>query len=104
MLSFAWQGITSFSTAPLRLITAVGFIVSLVSIVLAFWALLIRLFLHNTFPGWASTVIPMYFLGGIQLLSLGIIGEYVSKIYIETKARPRFHIDKTTSTLKKLDT
>ncbi|MBU7437405.1 glycosyltransferase family 2 protein [Paraburkholderia fungorum] len=103
MLSFAWQGITSFSTAPLRLITAVGFIVSLASIVLAFWAFLVRLFLHNTFPGWASTVIPMYFLGGIQLLSLGIIGEYISKIYMETKARPRFHIDKMTSTFKRFE-
>jgi glycosyltransferase involved in cell wall biosynthesis len=100
MLSFAWQGVTSFSTAPLRMITVVGFVVSLISLILAIWALFTSLFLKNTFPGWASTVIPMYFLGGIQLFSLGIIGQYVSKIYMETKARPRFHIDKTTPALQ----
>jgi polyisoprenyl-phosphate glycosyltransferase len=93
MLSFAWQGITSFSTYPLRLITTLGFVVSLVSIGLAIWALILRLFTAEALPGWASTVIPTYFLGGVQLLSLGVIGEYVAKIYTETKARPRFHID-----------
>lgn len=93
MLSLAWQGITSFSTAPLRLITTIGFIISAVSIGLASWALIMRLFTNEALPGWASTVIPMYFLGGVQLLSLGVIGEYVAKIYTETKDRPRFHVD-----------
>lgn len=93
MLSFAWQGITSFSTAPLRLITTLGFLVSFVSLALAVWALVIKLFVHKAFPGWASTVVPMYFLGGVQLLSLGVIGEYVAKIYMETKMRPRFHVE-----------
>ncbi|MFA9438869.1 glycosyltransferase family 2 protein [Uliginosibacterium sp. sgz301328] len=93
MLSFAWQGITSFSTYPLRLITTLGFVVSLASIALAAWALIIRFVPGETVPGWASTVIPTYFLGGVQLLSLGVIGEYVAKIYTETKARPRFHVD-----------
>ena len=94
MLSLAWQGITSFSTSPLRLITTIGFIISAVSIGLATWAMFMRVFTSEALPGWASTVIPMYFLGGVQLLSLGVIGEYVAKIYTETKDRPRFHVDR----------
>lgn len=93
MLSFAWQGITSFSTFPLRLITGLGTLVSLVSLALSAWALYVRIFTDEALPGWASTVIPTYFLGGVQLLCLGVIGEYIAKIYIETKARPRYHID-----------
>lgn len=93
MLSFAWQGITSFSTYPLRLITTIGTIISLISIGLAAWALVTRLFTEEALPGWASTVIPMYFLGGVQLLSIGVIGEYIAKIYTETKNRPRFHVE-----------
>ncbi|MBB2916089.1 glycosyltransferase family 2 protein [Cupriavidus alkaliphilus] len=92
MASFAWQGITSFSIAPLRLITMMGFIVSIGSLALASWALIVKLFVHGAFPGWASTVVPLYFLGGVQLLSLGTIGEYIGKIYMESKGRPRFHI------------
>lgn len=94
MLSFAWQGITSFSTSPLRLITTFGFLISLASLTLAAWALITRVFTEEALPGWASTVIPMYFLGGVQLLSLGMIGEYVAKIYMEAKGRPRFHVDR----------
>ncbi|MDQ7988107.1 MAG: glycosyltransferase family 2 protein [Candidatus Dactylopiibacterium sp.] len=94
MLSFAWQGITSFSTAPLRLITTLGLLVSLASLGLALWALTVKLIIHDAELGWASTVVPMYFLGGVQLLSLGVIGEYVAKIYLETKGRPRFHVDR----------
>lgn len=94
MLSFAWQGVTSFSTAPLRMITLVGVTISIVSIGLALWGLLISLITDKALPGWASTVVPLYFLGGIQLLSLGVIGEYVSKIYMECKGRPRFQIRK----------
>ncbi|MBB3176340.1 glycosyltransferase family 2 protein [Variovorax sp. Sphag1AA] len=93
MLAFAWQGITSFSVAPLRLITTIGFIVSIISVGLAFWGLLTKIVFNQALPGWASTVVPMYFLGGIQLLSLGVIGEYIAKIYMESKGRPRFHID-----------
>ncbi len=98
MLSFAWQGITSFSTYPLRLITAMGFLISLLSLGLAGWALITRLFTDEALPGWASSVIPMYFLGGVQLLSLGVIGEYVAKIYVESKGRPRFHVEKLEGT------
>lgn len=93
MLSFAWQGVTSFSTAPLRLITITGVIVSIVSITLALWGLGTALLTNKALPGWTSTVVPMYFLGGIQLLSLGVIGEYIAKIYLESKGRPRFHVD-----------
>jgi glycosyltransferase involved in cell wall biosynthesis len=93
MLSLAWQGVTSFSAYPLRLITGVGMIISMGSLAMAFWAIAMRLFTDQALPGWASTVIPMYFLGGVQLLSLGIIGEYVAKIFESSKKRPRFHVE-----------
>lgn len=94
MLTLAWDGLTSFSSLPLRGITVLGFIVSMFSFAIGGWALIARLFFDGNVPGWASTVIPMYFLGGIQLLSLGIIGEYIAKIYSETKRRPRYLIEK----------
>lgn len=93
MLSFAWQGVTSFSTTPLRLITTVGLIVSILSIAMGMWGLGTALLTDKALPGWTSTVVPMYFLGGIQLLSLGVIGEYIAKIYFESKRRPPFHVD-----------
>ena len=95
MLALAWQGVTSFSATPLRMITAVGIIVSLASFAVTLWALWVRLYSPEAVPGWASTVLPIYFLGGIQLLCIGIIGEYLSKIYIETKRRPRYLVEKT---------
>ncbi len=94
MLSLAIQGITSFSAVPLRLIAFLGFVVSAISALMVIWALLTRFFNPEAVPGWASSVIPIYFLGGIQLLSIGVLGEYVSKIYMETKRRPRFFIDR----------
>lgn len=94
MLALAWQGITSFSPTPLRFITALGLLVSLGSLGFTAWALWVWLFTSNAIPGWTSTVIPLYFLGGIQLLSVGILGEYVAKIYTETKRRPPFFIEK----------
>lgn len=97
MLALAWEGITSFSAYPLRLITSIGIVISLGSLGFSVWALWLRIFTDEAIPGWASTVVPMYFLGGIQLLSLGIIGEYLAKIYEASKKRPRFHIE-TTST------
>lgn len=93
MLSFAIQGITSLSNIPLRLITGLGIIVSFLSFVMIFWVLGVRFIIDSAVPGWASIVIPMFFLGGIQLLCLGILGEYLSKIYMETKSRPRYSID-----------
>lgn len=94
MLALAWQGITSFSDVPLRFITVIGLLVSLFSFIISGWAIFVRLFTQDAIPGWASTVLPIYFLGGIQLLCLGIIGEYLSKVYQETKRRPRYTIDK----------
>jgi len=95
-LAFAWEGITSFSAAPLRLITGMGFVVSLGSVLFAIWALGVRFFSDSAVPGWASTVVPIYLLGGIQLLAIGIIGEYLAKIYLETKHRPKYFIEHTT--------
>lgn len=95
MLSLAWDGITSFTTAPLSWITRFGFLVSTASFISGIWALWVTLIRKEALPGWASTVLPMYFLGGVQLLSIGIIGEYIAKIFKETKRRPRFIIEKT---------
>jgi len=94
MAGLAVDGITSFSTVPLRIITFTGLIFAFLSIIVGIWAIATRLFTDRTVPGWASTVIPIFLLGGIQLLSLGIMGEYVSKIYMETKRRPRYIVDK----------
>lgn len=93
MLALAWEGITSFSTAPLRLITTLGLTISIGSFGIALWALSVRLFTDDAVPGWASTVVPTYMLGGVQLLCIGIIGEYLAKVYIETKRRPAYFIE-----------
>jgi len=95
MLAFAWNGITSFSVTPLRFITAIGFILFISTLFLTVYSLWIALFTDEAVPGWASTVLPIYFLGGVQMLSIGIIGEYIGKIYLEIKARPRYIIEKT---------
>ncbi|HVO17933.1 MAG TPA: glycosyltransferase family 2 protein [Anaeromyxobacter sp.] len=95
MLALAWDGITSFSSVPLRWITLLGTLVSLLSFVLAGWALVLRLLWPGgVVLGWASTVVPLVFLGGVQLLGIGVIGEYVGKVYLEVKHRPRFLIDR----------
>ncbi|MDR1709703.1 MAG: glycosyltransferase family 2 protein [Candidatus Accumulibacter sp.] len=93
MLAFAWQGITAFSPAPLRAITGLGAVISLGSFVAAAWAAWTVFFTDAAVPGWASTVLPLYFLGGIQLLGLGVIGEYLAKIYAESKRRPLYFIE-----------
>ena len=95
MLALAFDGITSFSVTPLRFIAALGLLIFLMSFGMVTWVLYGRLFLSTAIPGWASSVIPVYFLGGIQLLSIGVVGEYVAKIYMETKRRPRFSIEVT---------
>lgn len=94
MLSFAWDGITSFSIMPLRFITITGFLVFFITLFMSIWILSVRLFTDQAVPGWASTVLPIYFIGGIQILSIGILGEYIGKNYMETKSRPRFIIEK----------
>jgi len=95
MITFAAEGVTSFSIVPLRLITYLGLLVSAFSFAMIVFILYGAIVLKAVIPGWASSVVPIYFLGGIQLLSIGILGEYVAKIYLETKRRPRFNIEKT---------
>jgi len=89
MLSFAINGITSFSTKPLKLITSLGFIMFVVSIVAFIWSFIVKI-AGLTIDGWSSTMCSVWLIGGLQLLCLGIIGEYVGKIYAEVKQRPRF--------------
>lgn len=91
MLNFAWDGITSFSVKPLRMICTIGFIILFVSVVIMLYSL-IRKLTGNTVDGWTFLSISIWFIGGIQMISLGIIGEYIGKVYTEVKARPRFII------------
>lgn len=93
MLMLALDGVTSFSVMPLRFITMLGIIVFLMSFGMIGWVLYGRLFMNAGIPGWASSVIPIYFLSGTQLLSIGVLGEYIAKIYMEVKRRPRFLIE-----------
>lgn len=95
MLTFAIEGVTSLSIVPLRLITVMGVLVSAFSFAMIVFILHSVLVMKNGVPGWASSVVPIYFLGGIQLLSIGILGEYIAKIYLETKQRPRYFIEKS---------
>ncbi|MDY6950052.1 MAG: glycosyltransferase family 2 protein [Thermodesulfobacteriota bacterium] len=92
MLSFAWDSVTSFSIFPMRLILVFGIIVLSISFVLFLWAFGLAL-IGKSIPGWASTVIPIYVLGGLQMAGIGLLGEYIGKIYGEVKSRPRFIID-----------
>ncbi|MBW8833920.1 MAG: glycosyltransferase, partial [Burkholderia sp.] len=94
MIALALEGIFSFSTVPLRWITWLGLTVSAAALAFAAWAIIIRLFTERAVPGWASTVVPMFFLGGVQLLALGVIGGYLSRVYAEAKQRPRFIVEK----------
>lgn len=93
MLAFAFDGITSFSIKPIRLVSAAGVVVFGISILMLIYTLVQKL-LGHTVAGWAFLNCSIWMIGGIQLLSLGVIGEYVGKIYSETKARPRYIVDK----------
>jgi len=93
MLSFAWDGITSFSVSPLRFITILGLLTLFISLLLSIWAIGAKLS-GVAVSGWTSMMLIVLFLGGVQMLSLGIIGEYIGKIYKETKRRPRFFVEK----------
>lgn len=94
MVALALDAITSFSVTPLRFITLMGFIVSGLAISMTGWSLWIKFFTDRALPGWTSIAVPLSFLSGIQLLCLGIIGEYLGKIYQETKARPRYIVER----------
>lgn len=90
MLNLAVHGLTSFSSIPLRLSAYIGFVAAVVGIPYGIWAVYARLFTEQAVPGWASLVVMVLFLGGVQLMSLGIIGEYVGRIYTEVKGRPLY--------------
>lgn len=92
MLALAWEGITSLSIQPIRIITWLGLIIFLISIVMVIYSL-ISFFVGAAVSGWASTLCSIWALGGLQLLAIGIIGEYIGKIYLETKRRPRFIVE-----------
>lgn len=100
MLNLAINGITNLSTKPIRIITTAGILVSIISFIVIIWVI-IGLINGTTVQGWASTLGILSFIGGLQLFSLGIIGEYIGKIYMETKHRPRYIISERTDTLEK---
>lgn len=95
MLSFAFDGITSFSVKPIRMIASLGFIIFVISIIALIYSLISKFFFYTNI-GWTSLICSIWMIGGIQLLSIGIIGEYIGKIYMETKKRPKFIIEKNT--------
>lgn len=95
MLAFAMQGVTSFSIKPIRMVTAVGFVFAAAAILAALYTLISHIAGHAV-AGWTSTMLSIWLIGGVQLMALGMIGEYVGKIYMETKARPRYIISERT--------
>jgi polyisoprenyl-phosphate glycosyltransferase len=95
MVRFALDGITSFSNAPLKLASLAGLVVSLFSFLVILYALYSKFILKEVIAGWTSLIISSMFIGGIQLLSIGIIGEYISRIYMDVKKRPLYIIDET---------
>lgn len=92
MLAFAFEGITSLSTKPIRCITGMGLCVVAISIIMLIYSV-VRYFQGQTVPGWSSIMVSIWFIGGLLLLSIGIVGEYIGKIYLETKSRPRYIIE-----------
>ena len=93
MLSFATDGITSFSIKPIRFITMCGFLIFAVSILMLIYSLVVH-FTGRTVHGWTSMIVSIWAIGGLQLLAIGVVGEYIGKIYLETKERPKFIIEK----------
>lgn len=92
MIAFATDGITSFSIKPIRMITTCGFLIFTISILMLLYFLVIHM-LGKTVQGWISTVVSIWAIGGLQLLAIGVVGEYIGKIYLETKARPKYIIE-----------
>lgn len=91
MVAFALEGITSFSTVPIRLVALSGVLFLVVAVAMLIWAI-VASFLGMTVPGWSSLMVSLWFIGGAVMLSLGIVGEYVGKCYLEAKRRPRWHV------------
>ena len=94
MINFAFDGITSFSVKPLRLITSIGILFMVISAAFIIYGL-VRYITHSVIEGWTSLMLSLWFIGGAILTSLGIIGEYIGKIYREVKCRPRYFIEET---------
>lgn len=92
MLAFAFEGITSLSIRPIRMIIALGIVMLFVSIAMVIY-FLVRHFIGYTVPGWTSLIVSIWAIGALQLISTGVIGEYIGKVYLETKERPRFIIE-----------
>ena len=92
MLSFAADAITSFSITPIRIISVIGFIACVIAVIMALYAFIQNLAGHTS-TGWTSLMMSIWFIGGVQLLSLGLIGEYIGKMYKEVKKRPRYIIE-----------
>lgn len=93
MLAFATDGITSFSIKPIRLITVCGFLIFVASILMLVYSLVVH-FTGRTVHGWTSMIVSIWAIGGLQLLAIGVVGEYIGKIYLETKERPKYIIEK----------
>lgn len=92
MLALAWNGITSFSVKPISLVTGLGFLIMFLSVLAAIYAF-VSYFFGTVEPGWTSLLLSVWFLGGLQLCAIGLIGQYIGKIYIEVKHRPRYNIE-----------
>lgn len=92
MLALAWEGITSLSTKPIKLITRLGMLIFLVSLVMLVYTV-VRFLMGATETGWASLAVSIWAIGGLQMMAIGIIGEYIGKIYLETKQRPRYIVE-----------
>lgn len=93
MLALAWNGITSFSVKPISLISVLGLVIMILSICAAIYAFA-SYFMGTVEPGWTSLILSIWFLGGLQLIAIGLIGQYIGKIYIEVKHRPRYNVEK----------
>ena len=93
MLNFAWDGITSFSVKPIRLLLNLGITIFIISILVTLYCLIEKI-IGNVVPGWTFIACSIWVMGGIQMISIGIIGEYIGKVYSETKNRPRYIISR----------
>ena len=93
MLNFAWDGITSFSVKPIRFVLNIGVVILFASLLMTIYSVVVKI-IGKAVDGWTFIVCSLWILGGIQMISIGLIGEYVGKIYAETKRRPRFFIEK----------
>ena len=92
LLGLAWDGVTSLSMKPIRMITSLGAIVFCISLIMLIYSFIMWI-IGNTVSGWSSLIVSIWALGGLQLLAIGVVGEYIGKIYMESKHRPRFIVE-----------